>query len=1043
MKTHLLSLFTLFLTVTAFAQKKERLPSQINSPNYIEYAPSVSADGQTMIFQSDQYGLFVNASKKVPSINAEGRSDVVLDEFEASFFGIYEVKLHPSGQWLQPKDIKSINLYASEMMTPVMGGPSISYDGNQLFFFANFQKDGMGREDIYFSQREKNDWSKPINIGKAINTSGHEGFPSISPDGRRLYFTREVPGKFEDKKQCYKIMVSEKNRRDEWRFPFELPAPVNGFCEKAPRIMADGKTLVFSSIRDKGRGDFDLYKSVLQPDGSWTEPENLSFVNSKKSDVFVSMNPCGDLMYFVSDGDIYSTEIPLALRPTKIATVQGYVVDLANLAPIPAKIIVKDVTSGETISVLDNNPADGRYTALLPFGTDYEISVNLPEFYTKKVLVKESTFIDCKVVSVNIPLSAVPMQPVASNSVSQPVRVVENAVEKPINSPTPSAIEELELVAETPESDKVKIEAQGVKKVEEKNITQYALILRVADKETDDIIPNADLKVTYTDGSAFERPVQRNGNELIVKALLGETLAISVEATGYMAFEAKLPPFTQDRRVIAKLAPVLLSYLTINVISAATNRSVEAVCEIKYENAAKEEKLTAKNGTLKVQLKTSDKLIITARAEGFEPLSKSVDVDIPKDGSRSYDVELKMVTISEFFLNLEALNIETGQVIPNAVFYVFDADDKRISELIADSKGKARVKIPKGGKYKVQLLAEGFNTGTQVIENALNENNVQFKIVPKKNSLYELKVYTFDAFTGEEVNLSVKNADNSTQKTPFFIKGEANQSFAFVTSGSGYAAKQHDVKLVDSLMNRVRVNLTVSKDYYDIDLRIFDKATQQPVYRPDLKFIEIETKSNKATATNDGFYTVAVSPNRNYSLQINQAGYETVGTKINGADWVKAGIEQDFFLQKIKAAAVAENTTNESSTSGSKEVIETKEFGKIEKGKAIVMKEIYFDQSSPVLRETSFAQLEKLATVLKENPLLKAEIKGHTDNEGDFFLNVTLSKDRCQAVVNYLVTQGIETSRLKINGRGSLEPIALNDNEDNRSQNRRVEFILN
>jgi outer membrane protein OmpA-like peptidoglycan-associated protein len=1036
-------LLILLLSFSAFSQKKERLPNQINSPKYIEYAPSVSADGQTMIFQSDQYGLFVNGNKKVPSINAEGRSDVVLDEYEANFFGIYEVKLHPSGQWLQPKDIKPINLYANEMMTPVMGGPSISYDGNQLFFFANFQKDGMGREDIYFSQREKNDWSKPVNIGKAINTSGYEGFPSISPDGKRLYFTREVPGKFEEGKQCYKIMVSEKNRRDEWRFPFELPAPVNGTCEKAPRIMADGKTLVFSSIRDKGRGDFDLYKSVLQPDGSWTAPENLTFVNSKKSDVFVSMNPCGDLMYYVSDGDIYSTEIPLVLRPAKIATVQGYVVDSVNLAPISAKIIVRDVASGETISVLDNNPADGRYTALLPFGTDYEISVNLPEFYTKKVLVKESMFIDCKVVSLNIPLSAVPMQPVASTTVNNPSRETATPQQTPTTLPTPTAIEELELVADTPESDNVKIEAEGVKKVEKKDITQYTLILRVADKETDDIIPNADLKVAYSDGTAFDRPVQRNGNELIVKALPGEKLSISVEAEGYMAFEAKLPPFTQDRRVTAKLAPVLLSYLTVNVISAATNRPVEAICEISYTKANREEKLNAQNGTLKVQLKTNDKLIITARAEGFEPLSKSVDVDIPQSGSRSYDVELKMVTISEFFLNLEAYNIETGQVIPSAVFYVFDADDKRISELIADAAGKARVKIPKGGKYKVQLLADGFNTSTQVIENALNENNVQFKIVPKKNALYELKVYTYDAFTGEEVNLAVKNADNSTQKTPFFIKGEVNQNFAFVTSGSGYAPMQHEVTLVDSLMNRVRVNLTVSKDYYDIDLRTFDKATQQPVYRPALKFIEIETKANKATATNDGFYTVAVNPTRTYSLQVNQAGFEPIATKISGADWVKAGIEQDLFLQKVKTAVVAENTQNLSSGSGTKEVIETKEFGTIEKGKAIVMKEIYFDQSSPVLRETSFAQLEKLAKVLKENPLLKAEIKGHTDNVGDFFLNVTLSKDRCQAVMDYLIKQGIETNRLKINGRGSLEPIAPNDTEANKSQNRRVEFVLN
>ena len=176
-----------------FAQTKKRLPNPINTSNSIEYAPSVTADGQTLVYQSDQYGVFVNAAKKVPQISADGKSNIILDEYETNFFGIYEVKLHPSGQWMAPRNIEPINQYAHEKMTPIMGGPSVSYDGNTIYFFANFGKNGFGREDIYVSYRSKNGWSIPENIGALINTENYEGFPSISPDGKKnIFYERNI-----------------------------------------------------------------------------------------------------------------------------------------------------------------------------------------------------------------------------------------------------------------------------------------------------------------------------------------------------------------------------------------------------------------------------------------------------------------------------------------------------------------------------------------------------------------------------------------------------------------------------------------------------------------------------------------------------------------------------------------------------------------------------------------------------------------------------------------------------------------------------------
>jgi OOP family OmpA-OmpF porin len=115
---------------------------------------------------------------------------------------------------------------------------------------------------------------------------------------------------------------------------------------------------------------------------------------------------------------------------------------------------------------------------------------------------------------------------------------------------------------------------------------------------------------------------------------------------------------------------------------------------------------------------------------------------------------------------------------------------------------------------------------------------------------------------------------------------------------------------------------------------------------------------------------------------------------------------------------------------------------KPEKGILIRLPNVYFDQSSPVLRPESYAELNQLYDALTENPALQIEIRGHTDNQGDFDLNVKLSRDRCQAIVDYLANKGIAKNRLKAVGRGPIDPIAPNNNEENRKKNRRVEFVV-
>lgn len=118
------------------------------------------------------------------------------------------------------------------------------------------------------------------------------------------------------------------------------------------------------------------------------------------------------------------------------------------------------------------------------------------------------------------------------------------------------------------------------------------------------------------------------------------------------------------------------------------------------------------------------------------------------------------------------------------------------------------------------------------------------------------------------------------------------------------------------------------------------------------------------------------------------------------------------------------------------------DFSKMEEGKPIVLKNILFASGSSELLESSFTELDKLSEELAKRTTVRIEISGHTDNTGNENTNRILSENRARAVKDYLVKKGIEESRLVYKGYGQGKPLASNDTEEGRKQNRRVEFVI-
>ncbi|MFB6257586.1 MAG: OmpA family protein [Flavobacteriales bacterium] len=195
--------------------------------------------------------------------------------------------------------------------------------------------------------------------------------------------------------------------------------------------------------------------------------------------------------------------------------------------------------------------------------------------------------------------------------------------------------------------------------------------------------------------------------------------------------------------------------------------------------------------------------------------------------------------------------------------------------------------------------------------------------------------------------------------------------------------------------------------------KITDAANGKPL-KANVKLLDND-KAKKISQTksgaSDGKYMVSLPAGKNYAIHVEKEDYLFHSENFNIPD----------------SAAYQEVTKN----------IELK---KIEIGKSIVLKNIFFDLDSASLRDASKAELERLITMLEEHGSIKIEISGHTDSQGSKAYNEDLSQRRAQSVVDYLVEHGISRSRLEAKGYGETQPIATNDTEEGRQKNRRTEF---
>jgi outer membrane protein OmpA-like peptidoglycan-associated protein len=334
----------------------QNLGKNINS-KYDEYWPSLSADERTMVF-----------TEKLP---IDPNNPEVYRNRQEDFYYSDMV----DGKWLPAKtEGPPLNTPGNE------GAQTISADGKLMIFTGCNRQDGYGNCDLYFSKKEGDNWTIPQNLGKPINTNAKETQPSLSSDGKTIYFASNRPGS----KGNLDIWKSDVKEDGTWNNPVNLGDSINTTSDdQSPFIHPDNQTLYFSSKGWPGMGGYDLFMSRRINDTLWTKARNLGYpINTNYNEVGMMVNARGTTAYYSSNrfggfggDDIYSFDLYKEVRPTMVSYMKGRVFDAETNAPLNARFELIDLASAKNIMDAWSN-SDGSFLVCIPEGKDYALNVN-------------------------------------------------------------------------------------------------------------------------------------------------------------------------------------------------------------------------------------------------------------------------------------------------------------------------------------------------------------------------------------------------------------------------------------------------------------------------------------------------------------------------------------------------------------------------------------------------------------------------------------------------------------------------------------------
>lgn len=262
-----------------------------------------------------------------------------------------------------------------------------------------------------------------------------------------------------------------------------------------------------------------------------------------------------------------------------------------------------------------------------------------------------------------------------------------------------------------------------------------------------------------------------------------------------------------------------------------------------------------------------------------------------------------------------------------------------------------------------------------------------------------------DSFTKWSAPVNLGSGFNSGgSDITIALAGDGSEAIIATDTRSG--DKDLRVKVLPEKFRPVR-SVLVRGSVTDLD----GKPLEAKIFAEKLGTEKVLTQTNSSMP--EGKFTLALPPGLSYGVHAEKENYAPVSVSVDLRKY-SGTPPHDIRLTLVPLQA----------------------------GSKITLHNVFFASNSAQLSKISHSELNRLVLLMKANSGLRIEIGGHTDNVGSSASNMKLSARRAAAVRNYLLSRGIEKSRISARGYGATKPVAKNNSERGRRLNRRVEFSI-
>ncbi|GGF09434.1 OmpA family protein [Hymenobacter cavernae] len=358
--------------VKAMANPVGIAPTRLGEPLntfHFQYFPALTADNRFLLYTIR------------PTAQVQSNEDLFI------------AKQNKDGSFAAPVSISPV------INTPYNeGAGTISGDGKTLVFASCDRPGAVGNCDLYISRRTGNNWSKPENLGRNVNSVEWDSQPTLSADGRTLYFTSTRRGG----KGQEDIYMTTLQPDGTWSLAKNLGEPVNtAGKDMAPFIHASGTTLYYVTDGLVGMGGLDVYRCELEAPTRWSIPQNLGyplntfeneaslFISSDNRRGFCSRSRAAE-PGVKSERDrpveLFGFEVPKQVQARETSTyTQGRVFDAVTKKPIKADVQLYDLNSDELTQFVTSDPEVGDYTVVLNEGRQYAMYAAADKYLMKSL----------------------------------------------------------------------------------------------------------------------------------------------------------------------------------------------------------------------------------------------------------------------------------------------------------------------------------------------------------------------------------------------------------------------------------------------------------------------------------------------------------------------------------------------------------------------------------------------------------------------------------------------------------------------------------